>query len=301
MNIGVFVNQRSGRNKAGKLAHECEQLLIRHGHSYSQCTPEQAANIDYCEQFLDPLDRLIIVGGDGSVHHMLPYLITRELPFFHLATGTSNLISKELKMPKAPEQAIRWIEDGGVTKLDVPTIDSVPFLIMCSFGMDALVIHHFEGSRTKSGGFRNYVIPVFNTFFKPKGADVTLSIDDEFKQAIRGMNITVANMRSFALGINPCNKADPTDAHLDMLALTNRNSMTWSLATWTSMLRLNPIGSQRALFKKLTITGGSFPTPVQVDGEIARSSNIYEGLLMPGVTIEIEVGHHYAHALSAPK
>lgn len=301
MNIGIFVNRRSGRNKAGPLAQRCEQLLSERSHTVSLCTPEQAADSGYIDQFLEPLDRLVIVGGDGSVHHMLPNLIKRELPFFHLATGTSNLISKELKMPKDPEQAISWIEDGGVNKLDVPTIDGIPFLIMCSFGMDALVIHHFEGSRTRSGGFRNYVIPVFNTFFRPKGADVTLNIDGEPNQSIRGMNITIANMRSFALGINPCNKADPTDAQLDLLALTNRNSITWSLATWTSMLRLNPIGSQREQLKTLTITGGSVPTPVQVDGEIACSPHIESGMLMPGVAIGINVGQYHAYAVTAPE
>ena len=38
---------------------------------------------DWREAFSEPIDRVIIAGGDGSVSRISPWLAARGLPFFH--------------------------------------------------------------------------------------------------------------------------------------------------------------------------------------------------------------------------
>jgi diacylglycerol kinase family enzyme len=297
VHIGVIVNTKSGRNRASKLAQRCTTLLQARGHTETRIEPR---NLHEFGSTFSEFDRLIIIGGDGTVHHTLPYLIEHQISFIHLATGTSNLISKELGMPKNPEETIRWIEQGGSTKIDVPTLDGVPFLIMCNFGMDASVIHRFESSRTKSGGFRNYIRPIAAETFNPQPASIHVRVDGKPLQLNRTSNLLIANMRSYALGLNPCNSADPTDSKLDILASNCRYTTTWSLQGMLARLRMPIIASQRATATQIQVAGAHTESCVQVDGEIARTPSMPNGILRPEQEIIISLGNDHVSALTCP-
>jgi len=296
MNIGIIVNPKSGRNKASRFAKECEDLLSSRGHSYHTTN---AHRIDANDQ-LWGADRLIIIGGDGTVHHTLPMLIHQQIPFYHLATGTSNLIATELKMPKDPVTAIDWIEQGGQTEFDVPTLDSVPFLVMCSFGMDAGVIHRFEQLRTRSGGFRNYIRPVMNETLHPRPAHISINADGQDLHIKSPMNLVIANMRSYALSINPCPNANPADSQLDLLVAPCSTTISWSLQTILNKLRIQIPRAHRLQGSTLTITGTAFPTVVQLDGEVANSPNLPNGILAPQRSIDIRIGLHRVPIITPP-
>ncbi|MDF1869558.1 MAG: acylglycerol kinase family protein, partial [Phycisphaerales bacterium] len=105
MQIGIIVNPKSGRNKAQTLAQRCQSLLADHSHKVLTVETGQLGMSDEIWES----DRLIIIGGDGTVHHALPKLIKHQIPFYHLGTGTSNLISKELGMPQKPAVAVEWV------------------------------------------------------------------------------------------------------------------------------------------------------------------------------------------------
>jgi diacylglycerol kinase family enzyme len=298
VHIGVIVNTKSGRNRASKLAERCTTLLQARGHTETRIEPR---NLHEFGSTFSEFDRLIIIGGDGTVHHTLPYLIEHQISFIHLATGTSNLISKELGMPKNPEETIRWIEQGGSTKIDVPTLDSVPFLIMCNFGMDASVIHRFETSRTTSGGFRNYIRPIAAETFNPQPASIHVRVDGSLIKLSRTCNLLIANMRSYALGLNPCNNADPTDSKLDILASNCRYTMTWSLQGILARLRVPIIASQRTTPTNVQVTGAHKDSRVQVDGEIARTPTMPDGILRTGQEITIAIGSDQVTAITRPE
>tara|TARA_R110000744_G_scaffold328301_1_gene433947 strand:+ start:324 stop:1223 length:900 start_codon:yes stop_codon:yes gene_type:complete len=297
MFIGIIVNPKSGRNKAQKLAERCQQLLMDRSHSVLVINPQELAS----SSEIWNTDRLIIIGGDGTVHHALPNLIEHQIPFYHLGTGTSNLIAKELKMPKNPAAAVNWIEQGGQTNLDVPTLDGVPFLIMCSFGMDAGVIHRFEQSRTKSGGFRNYILPVTKEFFNPRPANISIKIDGDIEFTQPSSNLTIANMRSYALSINPCPNADPADGLLDILSVPCASTLNWSLQTNLCRLRLPIPKATRLQTHAIDVQAQTTPAVVQFDGEIANTTNMPNGILEPGKMITIKIDTHRVPALTPPK
>ncbi len=298
VHIGVIVNTKSGRNRASKLAQRCTALLQTRGHTETRIEPRKLHEF---EATFSEFDRLIIIGGDGTVHHTLTHLLKHQSPFIHLATGTSNLISKEFAMPKNPDQIIRWIEQGGSTKIDVPKLDGVPFLIMCNFGMDASVIHRFETSRTTSGGFRNYIRPIAAEIFNPQPASIHVRVDGTPIKLNRTCNLLIANMRSYALGLNPCNNANPSDSKLDVLASNCRYIMTWSLQGILARLRVPIIASHRATPTNVLVTGAHKDSRVQVDGEIARTPTMPDGILRAGQEITIAIGTDQVSVITRPE
>tara|TARA_R110002096_G_scaffold173781_10_gene349086 strand:+ start:31813 stop:32712 length:900 start_codon:yes stop_codon:yes gene_type:complete len=296
MFIGIIVNPKSGRNKAQKLAERCQQLLMDRSHSVLITNPHDLAPTSEIWN----TERLIIIGGDGTVHHALPNLIKHQIPFYHLGTGTSNLIAKELKMPKNSAAAVNWIEQGGQTNLDVPTLDGVPFLIMCSFGMDAGVIHRFEQSRTKSGGFRNYILPVTKEFFNPRPASIRIEYDDETAFDHPSANLTIANMHSYALSIDPCPQADPTDGLLDILATRCTTTLNWSLQTNLSRFRIPIPNAHRHQTAMLQVHAQSKPIVAQFDGEIANTPAMPSGILELGNSVTIKISDYRVPVITKP-
>ena len=289
MNIGIIVNPKSGRNKASQFANKCEQLLSANGHTTHTINTHHSDTNDQLWGVWG-VDRLIIIGGDGTVHHTLPKLIEHQIPFYHLATGTANLIATDLKMPKDPAAAVKWIEQGGQTDFDVPTLDTVPFLVMCCLGMDAGVIHQFQHSRTHSGGLRNYIRPVINEILRPRPAHIAITADGTDRAIKSPMNLVIANMRSYAQGINPCPNADPTDSKLDLLAAPCCTTLGWTLQTFLNRCRLQIPNAQRLQASTITITGLNKPTVVQIDGEVASTPCVSDGILEPQQSITLQIG-----------
>ncbi|MFK7758446.1 MAG: diacylglycerol kinase family protein [Phycisphaerales bacterium] len=304
MNIGLIINPKSGRNKATMIGAQCERILRDRKHSVGILNTQQTDSLD--QEIFDHADRLVIIGGDGTVHHALPNLIKHQKPFIHLATGTSNLISKELKMPRNLEQCIQWVEQGGSAQIDVPTLDTVPFLIMCNFGMDASVIHRFQSARKRSGGFRNYIVPVIQESLQPNPARITINVPNFSPNPITldPGNLTIANMHSSALAIDPCPHADPTDGLLDILGSSCSTTISWTLQTLMHRLRLNTRSKIKLHAHTIQIsvaeTESRSPVVVQVDGEIANTPQMPEGRLQPGCEIKVEIGNHSIPHITAP-
>lgn len=296
MNIGIIVNPKSGRNKASQFAESCVNLLKRRYHTTSVLHTHELQQNDQVWS----CDRLIIIGGDGTVHHTLPKLIKYQIPFYHLATGTANLIATEFNMPKKPATAVRWVERGGQAIIDVPTIDSVPFLVMCSLGMDAGVIHRFEQLRTHSGGFRNYIRPVIHEMLSPRPAHITIAADGTDLHVRQPMNLVIANMRSYALAINPCPEADPTDSQLNLLAAPCSTTLNWSIQTMLNRFRFQIPNSTRLQASNILITATDTPARIQIDGEIASTSNMPDGILDLQQSIKLQVGQYQIKYITAP-
>lgn len=296
MNIGIIANTRSGRNKASAFSHQCQHLLSENGH---QTTIFDTSSLEPCPDVWKT-DRLIIIGGDGTVHYALPELSRRQIPFYHLATGTSNLIAKELGMTRNASEAVRWIEQGDEGVLDVPTIDSVPFLIMCCLGMDAGIIHRFQQARTGSGGFRNYVLPVLQESLKPRPATLRITFNESEIHTRSTSNVVVANMKSYALGINPCPNADPNDAKLDLLTVPCSTTIGWTFNNLLFQLRTQPRSAQRVIAPSLTIESVGQSSLVQMDGEIANTPNMPNGKLPPGTSIVFCIGNDTVVPINRP-
>jgi len=277
--IAILSNPRSGRNRAASLARGCVAAIRRRGH-----TPVERAIGDGID---GSCDRLIVVGGDGTVHHTLAQLVEHSLPFVHLPTGTANLIATEFAMPKRPEECVDWAIRGGTREIDVPTLDGSPFVIMINAGADAGVIHRFEHARAASGGYLNYMLPVTREVFDPRPARITLACDDETYEPKGPVNLTVANMRSSALGINPCHDADPTDQRLDIRVTPCGSTASWTVGTVRSRLRAHARSSWSTRATRVSITAVR-DAVIQYDGEITRTRSMPDGVLRAGDTIVAE-------------
>jgi len=298
MHITCLFNPRSGRGKGLAGARELESRLIERGHRVAVLEMTENPH-SLCSQ-IQSSDRVVVIGGDGTVHHLLPTLLKAQMnaqvPIYHFGTGTANLIAKEFGMSKSPKRIVEHLEQPiEPTRADVPTCNGLAFLIMVSIGIDASVIHRFAAARaTKKAGYRAYFQPIVHELFSPNPARFSISPDDQTSDFTpihtTGIGV-ISNLRSYGGGFNPNPKANPCDGMLNATAIQCKGSLGAGVQLGLLRVRYTSSKIKRASAMSMNITCDA-PCPVQVDGERAdRIPGITDGSLCPGQSLQIVIGN----------
>lgn len=290
MRVSIVFNPRSGRGKAQRLTDAIAAGGLARGHTIERfdiTRGELPTGAD-----LGGADRVVVVGGDGTVHHLLPALMESRVPFQHCGTGTANLICKTLRMPRSAAGVLAQLEqESEPRRIDVPTCCGQPFLIMASLGLDASVIHRFEESRTR-GGYQAYVLPVIREVLSPRIASLRVEMDGQDRPGLGGSGVlVVANMPGYGGGFNPCPRARWDDGVLDVARIPGRTSL--GLGFRFLQLRARLGGAARAKGRSVRVAAQGAAC-VQVDGEKPRVGSV----LSKGGSLVVEVldGSVLAHA-----
>ena len=300
MKIVILTNLKSGRGKAAQRADHLERLLKERGHTVGMFgvsdlkSDERGTVVDSIKD----AHRVVVVGGDGSVHHQLADLSALETPMYHLGTGTANLICKEFGMSRSPDKALLQLEmEIEPTKVDVPTVNGLPFLIMVSLGIDASVIHRFQDFRSNQsgacGGYMAYRKPVLQELFSPRPASYQVDYETQtaaHSLAARGL-LVVSNMHSYGGGFNPNPRARCDDGVLDAVSIPCNSSMSCAYSFAFLKLGLNRRCFKRAVSSKFVIGSTDDASRVQVDGEKGLCiEGLEDGILLQGKEIVVEIG-----------
>ncbi len=134
---------------------------------------------------LDPADRIIICGGDGTLNRFVNKIkgLTVENEIIYLPAGSGNDFAKDLNR----EDSSAFKVNEYITGLPCVTINNTDFYFLngVGFGIDGLVCS--EGDRLRSKGKRvNYTllaVKCLAMLFKPVNATVTVDgVTREYKK-----------------------------------------------------------------------------------------------------------------------
>jgi len=148
-------------------------------------------------------DRVIAVGGDGTVNLVAKQLLGSEISMGILPAGSANGLAKELELPADPNEALQLIENGTVKALDVVHLDgNVISLHLADLGLNAQLIKYFEESNWR--GKLGYAKVLLKTLWRHQKVRVEIQTDRE--TIIRKVYMVVlANSKTYGTGavINP--------------------------------------------------------------------------------------------------
>ncbi|MDX1805173.1 MAG: diacylglycerol kinase family lipid kinase [Alcanivorax sp.] len=139
MNITVIYNPAAGGGREKLLCRfvaELERLgaAIRLYHTRG---PEDATR--YLKALPDQGDCVVAVGGDGTTNEVLNGLAS-GVALGVFATGTANVLAKELGLPKKPEAAAQVVMEGKSVPVTPGLLNGRRFIMMCGVGYDAWVV-----------------------------------------------------------------------------------------------------------------------------------------------------------------
>lgn len=153
-------------------------------------------------------DRVVAVGGDGTVKMLADMLKETTIPLGILPAGSANGMAKELKIPLEAQEALQIITHGECHKLDLVKINEEEICLHLSdIGLNALLVKYFEGSKKR--GMWGYGQAVIKVLWKKPLMHVSIKTDkEEIKR--KAFMVVIANAQTYGTGaiINPEGKLD---------------------------------------------------------------------------------------------
>ena len=198
----------------GKSKNNCQEAIIEyfstkpHAIDFLLLTGKNdAASLDDKIKEIKP-DRVIAVGGDGTVNFVAKKLLGTGIPLGILPAGSANGLAKELKLPTSPEPALKIIETGIEQPMDAVKInDDVISLHLADIGLNAQLIKYFEESNWR--GKFGYAKVVLKTLWRTQRVKMLIETDNE-KILRSAYMVVIANSKTYGTGavINPIGNVD---------------------------------------------------------------------------------------------
>jgi diacylglycerol kinase (ATP) len=148
-------------------------------------------------------DRVVAVGGDGTVKMLANILKETPIPLGILPAGSANGMARELQVPLQPEQALDVIINGECRKLDLIKINEEEICLHLSdLGLNALLVKYFEQSNKR--GMWGYGKAVFKVLWNKPLMYLTIKTDNEEIRR-KAFMVVIANAQTYGTGaiINP--------------------------------------------------------------------------------------------------
>ena len=213
-------------------------------------------------------DRLIVAGGDGTLHRLAPWCVQRRCVLGVLPAGTGNDFARGLGIPLDPDAACRTLADGAVRCVDVARIEDRAFLNVAHVGLGAEVSREVASSAKHWWGRFSYLGKLLRVQWH-RGFRATVVCGGVRKRS-RWLEIALANGGSFGGG-HRIFEASPLDGQLDVVAIRAR-SLPRLLVVWAKTRLHNATPADPAVVRLRGQCGAirHCPAlPVRADGEPA--------------------------------
>lgn len=221
-----IVNQRSGNGGGRRVWREISQILDHKGIAYEYQFTESAegAQAYLKEQLAAPVEwkAVGVVGGDGTIHSLLPALRATGIPLAVFPAGSGNDTARGFGIPKKIPAAVDTMLQGLPRIADLISTTGRSTLTALAVGFDAEVADNVNKSRYKkicnAIGFGRlaYVIGVFHTLLTFRPADLTVECDGVIHHYSSAWLTAVNIVISYGGGLTICPEAKPDDGMLDI-------------------------------------------------------------------------------------
>lgn len=237
----------------------------------------------------EPFERIIVIGGDGTVREVAEFLIDAGLktPLAILAQGTGNMLASSLGIPLFPlGRALSFALSGTSEEIDVLRVNgNRACLIGAGQGYDALFIKSAPRSLKQRIGHFAYLWSFARTFLPYRARRYTVIVDGVRHQVV-GKLVLALNVFSI-VGIPIERSVSAHDGWMDVFVLNPRT--IWEML-WTGLSFL--FRRQREFIPRLQAFRGKRVSirqrkgrHVQIDGEIYPDKHLDIELLPSALRI----------------
>ncbi len=274
MRIALLHNPAAGRGRGEGLARQFAAGLSAAGHEVRAGDVRTGGAL--AGELIVWSQAVVVAGGDGTLHHLLPLLAGSGRGVYQAALGTENLFAREFGHVAQLGAIVAALEAGHARDVDVGELSAGEerrsFAIMASLGPDAGVVHRLDATRRGAITHASYLAPTLAELRAPSLPRLTVRVDGRDVVTDRRGMVVVANLRRYALGVNPAPAARGDDGLLDVVFLPAETAVRALANLVACRLGLGErCGAVRARGARVELT--STPTtPVQADGEPIRWS-----------------------------
>jgi len=283
LNILFILNPASGGKKRihwEPIIRKFFKQLSYQIHFYILSGEEDGSAINYWIEKMTP-QKIVAVGGDGTVSLVAKQLLGSPIPLAILPGGSANGMATELKIPKDTSSALEIILNGKEKKCDVLQINENNICIHLSdLGLNARIVKYFDKNTMRGmWGYARMLIKIL-VEGKPVNAHI---VADDVDVNIPAYMIVIANATKYGTGavINPDGLID--DGKFE-LVVVRKLSWIGFVKMFLSKKPFNPKKVEIFQTRKAVITAKR-RTHFQVDGEfIGKRKNVTAEIIPSALT-----------------
>jgi len=214
--------------------------------------------------------RLLVAGGDGTVHHAVRGLAGTATALGVVPVGTGNDVARALGLPGDPWSAAAALVEERAASVDLGLVGERAFVCTLGVGMDTPALTRIAQSRVLRRGRLLYALATLRTTLAYRPREVVVTCGDARWEG-PAMLAAVACTPTYAGGYPLAPGARLDDGALDVVVFPGR-ARPGRLANLARLLRGAHLGrggvwSARAATARIEAAPGEAPLPLTLDGE----------------------------------
>lgn len=224
----------------------------------------------------DGVSRLVVAGGDGTMHQAAQGLAGSACALGVVPLGTGNDLASTLGIPTDFEAAVARALAGGIRRLDLARVEQTVCIGYAGVGFDSAVTRFANEQVKRLRGPLVYFYAVLHTLATFEAPQMRV-VHDGGTFTGRAMFAVVANLPRFGGGMRIAPAALPDDGWLD-LVIVRELSRLRLLAVFPKVYRGTHVGhpeiqivrTRRAeitLDREMTLYGGGEPVATHAAGQ----------------------------------
>jgi diacylglycerol kinase (ATP) len=266
--IWIIANPKAGNGKARQRAKEAIQYVRDRNEAvqlHYTNSPGDAYVIAKCA-VTTGIKKIIICGGDGTIHEILPALRNTNTTLAILPFGSCNDFARYLGIPKSMNKAIDCCLNGKVVELDLGICNNCLFASVAAIGFDAEVNIYVEKTRKRKRKI-TYLYEALKLLREYNAKEITLHGDFGIIN-VTAMIVACANTGSYGGGLKIAPHALANDGLFDICIISPLSTLQ-ALNLFHQIFRGNHVNHPSVRIEKssfLTIESDS-KTRYCLDGE----------------------------------
>jgi diacylglycerol kinase (ATP) len=178
------------------------------------------------------LDLVCVIGGDGTVNETINGLAGAEVPLAIVPTGTVNVLAMELGIPLEPPDAVKLLDMGTTSWIDLGMAGDRYFGLMAGVGMDAAVVASLNPHMKKAFKEAAFAVQGFANYLTKEEPLIRVTAAE---RTVEGYFAVFGNASNYGGGFGITPLADMRDGLLDVCVLKDK-SLLGTLWYWTAAL-----------------------------------------------------------------
>lgn len=215
----AIINPKSGTRSKGAIPrhlaeafHDTDcQLYITYTKSSGHASELACCAAD------EGYERVIAVGGDGTVNEVAQGLLYSKTALSIIPTGSGNGLARALGLPMNVQEAVEIAAHGSIDIIDCCEANGMPFFCSCGMGFDAEVSAAFAEAPFR--GFLSYAKTAVEHYISYKPSYYTISMDGQEPIRMEAFVVAAANASQYGNNAYIAPKAIMTDGLVDIVIL----------------------------------------------------------------------------------
>ncbi len=217
-------------------------------------------------------DVVCAIGGDGTVNETLNGLAGAEVPLAIVPTGTVNVLAMELGIPFDPPDAVRLLQTGNVSWIDLGLAGERHFALMAGVGMDAAAVASLNPVMKKAFKEAAFAVQGFANYLTKEDPLIRVT---SAERTVEGYFAVFGNSSNYGGGFGITPLADMRDGLLDVCVLKDKSFLStiwyWTAALLNAHITHPKVEYFRTESAEVTTVEDGKEVLVQTDGEVAGS------------------------------